>query len=66
VRRLRRRCLEQLRDQRYGEAAQTARECCRLDASDENRRLLAITELLQGNFPAAVGLLERPGRPDLS
>jgi hypothetical protein len=55
--RLRKQCLRELYDQQYDRAAATARRCCRLDASPENQRLLAVAESFRGQFAAAVRLL---------
>jgi hypothetical protein len=54
VDRLRRRCLENLRDGRYDDAARAARRCCELDASADQRQLLAVAEFLRGRFEVAV------------
>ncbi len=56
----RRQCLEFLREDRYDQAWQAARQCCDLDDREENRQLLALVEFIRGNFPAAVRVARGP------
>jgi hypothetical protein len=58
VQSLRRECLAALRDGRYDEAVEAARRCCRLDASRENRHLLAMAQFYRGRFATAVRLAQ--------
>ena len=50
---LRRQCLASLRENLPRSALEHARQCFALRTDDEARRLLAVCELLNGNWPSA-------------
>lgn len=50
---LRRQCLSNLRHKRTHAALELAQRCCALRNDDETRRLLAVCELLNGNWASA-------------
>jgi Flp pilus assembly protein TadD len=52
-------CLRQLRDGRHAEALETARQCFRLSAHRDAARLLAVAYSLNGDFAAAITVLEQ-------
>jgi len=64
---LRRRCLEHLRWGRYGDALRLARRCCALSRDRECLELLAVSQLLAGQYDAALAILHpRSSSPDRS
>jgi hypothetical protein len=56
LRRLRRQCLSDLRDDRLAQALATARQCYGTSGEDEDARLLAVCHLLNGQFAEALAV----------
>ncbi|MCU0960651.1 MAG: hypothetical protein MUF48_11155 [Pirellulaceae bacterium] len=55
--RLRQSCLAALHDGRYAQARSLALRCCTISRDADNLQLLALTELLTGQYAAALELM---------